>query len=361
MAKNIRVKLLKSADNSYVIIIGTKLASVAKELAARNQFSKYFIITDSNVKLLYGNEFLKAIQYHDVESFIISVPAGEKSKSRETKEQLEDKLLRHNPDRNSLIIALGGGVIGDLAGFVASTLLRGISFIQIPTTLLSQVDSSVGGKVAIDHPLGKNLIGTFYHPKKVYIDVEALKTLPMRQFRSGMAEVIKYAAILDRNLFSFLQENHENIIHLKQSSLIHLISRCCELKKMIVEKDERETGLRRILNFGHTIGHAVEYLSNYSLSHGEAVAIGMAAEAKFSASLGLLKSSAVARIQNLIRMYGLPTSIPPKMDRNKIVQLTCHDKKVENGNVRYTLLKNIGKGIVDLTVPNNIVFQVLSE
>jgi 3-dehydroquinate synthase len=263
-------------------------------------------------------------------------------------------------------------MIGDLAGFVAATLLRGIPFIQIPTTLLSQVDSSIGGKVAVDHPLGKNLMGAFYQPKKVFIDVDTLKTLPVKEFRNGMAEVIKYAAILDSKLFSYLEKNNSKIINhsarggqasrrVESSTIIHLIHRCCELKKMVVEKDERETGLRRILNFGHTIGHAVESLSNYKLSHGEAVAIGMVAEAKISAALGMLDQSEVERLYNLLQLYKLPTDIPSKMDTHKIVRLTLHDKKVQQCKAQYTLLEKIGKAIVGFSVPPNIVERVLSE
>jgi 3-dehydroquinate synthase len=361
MTINIRLKLLRTADNSYDIIIGTTLASTAKELAKSNEFSKYFIITDSNVKRLYGNEFLKTLCTNKIEAHLLSVPAGEKSKTRKTKEQLEDKLLKLNADRNSIIIALGGGVIGDLAGFVAATLLRGVPLIQIPTTLLSQVDSSIGGKVAVDHPLGKNLIGAFYHPKKVYIDVNALKTLSKKEFQSGMAEVIKYAAILDQNLFSFLLENHANIIHLKQASLIHIISRCCELKKMIIEKDERETGLRRVLNFGHTIGHAVESLSKYKLSHGEAISIGMAAEAKISTSLGLLKRSDMERLSSLLELYKLPTLIPPRMNLKKIIESTIHDKKVQQGEVHYTLLEQIGKARVGVKLTADKVIKSFNK
>ncbi len=357
----LHINLKKITDNSYDIIIGTKLDAVACEIARWNGFSKYFIITDSNVKRLYGDEFLKTLRSNKIEVHLLSVPAGEKSKTRNTKEQLEDKLLNLKADRSSLIIALGGGMIGDLAGFVASTLLRGIPFIQIPTTLLSQVDSSIGGKVAVDHPLGKNLIGTFYQPKRVYIDVDTLKTLPQREFRNGMAEVIKYAAILDRDFFSFLENYHPKIFLHHPSSILHLIHRCCELKKMIVEKDERETGLRRILNFGHTIGHAVESLSNYKLSHGEAVAIGMMAEAKISVALGMLDQSDVERLNDLLQLYKLPTDIPSRMDTHKIIRLTFHDKKVQQGKVQYTLLEKIGKAIVGISVPLKIVERVLSK
>ncbi|MDI6765319.1 MAG: 3-dehydroquinate synthase family protein, partial [Bacteroidota bacterium] len=241
----LHINLKKITDNSYDIIIGTKLVFIAKELAKQNEFSKYFIITDSTVKRLYGDNFLKTLHSHKIEAYLLSVPAGEKSKTRKTKELLEDKLLKLKADRNSLIIALGGGMVGDLAGFVAATLMRGVPFIQIPTTLLSQVDSSIGGKVGVDHPLGKNLIGAFYQPKKVFIDVNTLNTLPSREFRNGMAEVIKYGAILDRNLFSLLEQNHSKItLHsarggqasrrVESSTILHLIHRCCQLKKEIV-------------------------------------------------------------------------------------------------------------------------------
>ena len=357
----LHINLRNITDCLYDVIIGIKLPAITSEIARLNGFSKYFIITDSNVKRLYGNEFLKTLRTDKIEAHLLSVPAGEKSKTRKTKEQLEDKLLKLNADRSSIIIAFGGGVIGDLAGFVAATLLRGVPLIQIPTTLLSQVDSSIGGKVAVDHPLGKNLIGAFYHPKKVYIDVNVLKTLSEREFRSGMAEVIKYAAILDQNLFSFLLVNHANIIHLKQSTLIHIISRCCELKKMIVEKDERETGLRRVLNFGHTIGHAVESLSKYKLTHGEAISIGMAAEAKISTSLGILKRSDMERLTFLLELYKLPTLIPSRMNLKKIIESTIHDKKVQQGEVHYTLLEQIGKARVGVKLTADKVIKSFNK
>jgi len=357
----IRVNLKNLNDNSYDLIIGVKLDDIVNELASWNEFSKYFIITDSNVKRLYADDFLRRLQTNKIEVHLLSVPSGEKSKTRRTKEQLEDKLLKLKADRYSLIIALGGGVIGDLAGFVAATFMRGISYIQIPTTLLSQIDSSIGGKVAVNHPLGKNLIGAFYQPKKVYIDVETLNTLPKREFRNGMAEVIKYAAILDANLFSYLEDNNQKINIHHKSSILHLVQRCCKLKKMIVEKDEKETGLRRILNFGHTIGHAIESLSKYKLSHGEAVAFGMVIEAKISAALGMLKQSDVERLRKVIELYKLPTKIPSKMDMAKIIQSTYLDKKAQQGQVQYTLLKKIGKAAMSISVPRNIVERVLTQ
>jgi 3-dehydroquinate synthase len=361
MLKIIRIDLKNLNDSSYDLIIGVKLDDIVNELASWNEFSKYFIITDSNVKRLYADDFLRRLQINKIEVHLLSVPPGEKSKTRRTKEQLEDKLLKLKADRYSLIIALGGGVIGDLAGFVAATFMRGISYIQIPTTLLSQIDSSIGGKVAVNHPLGKNLIGAFYQPKKVYIDVETLNTLPKREFRNGMAEVIKYAAILDANLFSYLEDNHQKINIHHKSSILHLVQQCCKLKKMIVEKDEKETGLRRILNFGHTIGHAIESLSKYKLSHGEAVSIGMVIEAKISAALRMLKQSDVERLRKVIELYKLPTKIPSKMDMAKIIQSTYLDKKAQQGQVQYTLLKKIGKAAMSISVPRNIVERVLTK
>jgi|WetSurMetagenome_2_1015567.scaffolds.fasta_scaffold199715_1 3-dehydroquinate synthase len=355
MTKTIRINLTDHTDFSYDIKIGVEINSILKNIG--ESLPQSFVITDSNVYNLY----IKAIKESFSTNRILVVQAGEKSKNRKTKEMLENKLLSMNVTRDSLIVACGGGVIGDLAGFVAATLLRGVPFIQIPTTLLSQVDSSIGGKVAVDHPLGKNLIGAFYNPKKVYIDVNALKTLSEREFRSGMAEVIKYAAILDQNLFSFLLENHANIIHLKQSSLIHIISRCCELKKMIVEKDERETGLRRVLNFGHTIGHAVESLSKYKLTHGEAISIGMAAEAKISASLGILKRSDMELLTSLLELYKLPTLIPSRMNLKKIIESTIHDKKVQRGKVYYTLLEQIGKARVGVELTSDRAIKSFSK
>jgi len=357
----LHINLNKITDNSYDIIIGTKLAAVAREIAMWNDISKYFIITDSNVKRIYGDAFLKTLRSHKIEVHLLSVPAGEKSKTRKTKERLEDKLLKLKADRSSLIIALGGGVIGDLAGFVAATLMRGIPFIQIPTTLLSQVDSSIGGKVAVDHSLGKNLIGAFYQPKKVYIDVSTLNTLPEREFRNGMAEVIKYAAILDKQLFNYLKQFHQQIMRKNRSTLVHIVKRCCELKKSVVEKDERETGLRRILNFGHTIGHAVESSSNYKLSHGEAVAIGMIAEAKISSALGLFSKTGIKRLKELLQLYRLPTDIPRNMEIRRIISSTLHDKKVHHDEVHYTLIERIGKARVGVRLTADEVINSLSR
>ncbi|MBI3766041.1 MAG: 3-dehydroquinate synthase [Ignavibacteriales bacterium] len=277
---------------------------------------------------------------------LLTVPAGERSKSRRSKELLENNLLALGANRDSLIVALGGGMVGDLAGFVAATLLRGIPYIQIPTTLLAQVDSSIGGKVAIDHPLGKNLIGAFYQPQKVYIDIGALKTLPDREFSNGLAEVIKYAAILDSELFDELEQKQSKILSRDEKSLLNIIKRCCELKKSVVEEDEKETDYRRILNFGHTIGHAIERLSKYRIPHGQAVAIGMVAESTMSSHLGILPARHAERITSLLKMYNLPTEIPSTIKLEAIMRATLQDKKVHRGMTHYTLLERIGRARV---------------
>jgi len=343
MKTTVKVNLKRFIDDSYDVVIGTSLKQAAKDIASLKLGSKYFLITDTHVARLYGRKF---VQSFSGKAQLLIVPAGEQSKNRKTKEQLEDQLLAHKAGRDSVIIAHGGGVIGDLAGFVAATLHRGVPYIQIPTTLLAQVDSSIGGKVAVDHPLGKNLIGAFYQPKKVYIDVSTLKTLLEKEFINGMAEVIKYGAILDKNLFEYLEKNYSAILKRKEQTLFHIIKRCCELKRDVVQNDEKETGLRRILNFGHTIGHAVETLSHYRMSHGNAIAIGMIAEAKISVSLGILSKLDFTRLANLLLQYKLPITLPRTSNVVEVFNATLQDKKLRDGVVQYTLLERIGKAKV---------------
>lgn len=342
MTTRVHINLRKTIDDSYDIVIGTRLKQMAKDILSLKLGSKYFVITDTNVAKLYGKSFSQMLP----SSKLLTIPPGEQSKNRKTKELLENQLLSFKAGRDSVIIALGGGVIGDLAGFVAATLHRGVPYIQIPTTLLAQVDSSIGGKVAVDHPLGKNLIGAFYQPKKVYIDVSVLKTLPEKEFINGMAEVIKYGAILDEKLFTYLENHRNELLKRKNHVLVKIIKRCCELKRDIVQKDERETGLRRILNFGHTIGHAVELISNYKVPHGYAIAIGMVAESKISVSMGLLSGLDFSRLANLLLQYKLPITFSRKLNATELFNATLQDKKVRNGIVHYTLIERIGKAKV---------------
>lgn len=361
MQTTVKVNLRNIVDTSYKIVIGTSLKQIAQDIVRLRPGGRYVVITDTNVKKLYGEPFVKLLSRHTDNAKLLTVPAGERSKNRRTKEFLEDRLIAFGANRDSLVIALGGGMIGDLAGFVAATLFRGVGYVQIPTTLLAQVDSSIGGKVAVDHPRGKNLIGAFYQPKKVYIDVSTLKTLPDEEFANGMAEVIKYAAILDRDLFSFLERSHEKLIARDSNVLITVIKKCCELKKRVVEIDEKESNYRRILNFGHTIGHALESLSKYKLSHGKAIAIGMVAEATVSEALGLLQDGCVGRLESLLQIYKLPTRIPPSIDIKRLCQITLLDKKVKRAVVQYTLPKKIGEAKVAVEVHHDQIYRILSR
>ncbi len=283
---------------------------------------------------------------------MVIVPDGEEYKVLLWVNFIYGELLQHKLDRASALIALGGGVIGDIAGFAASTYMRGISFIQAPTTLLAQVDSSVGGKTGVNHPLGKNMIGTFYQPRLVWTDVNTLKTLPKKEFLAGMAEVIKYGVIWDEDLFRFLEDNREKIHNLERDALEYIIRRSCEIKAEVVSRDERESGLRAILNYGHTIGHALETVTGYTtFLHGEAVAIGMHLEARLSLLSGLISDAEVKRIHSLIKAYDLPVEIPPHIDMNKIISSMQLDKKVVAGELKFILPEKIGsvsiKGVVD--------------
>lgn len=361
MPSLIHIILRNEIRNSYDIHVGIDVEHIAAAIMNSYPHASKFVITDSNIKRLYVKRLIIAMFGVDSPAQIVTVPAGELSKNRTMKERIEDGLISLGAARDSLIIALGGGMIGDLAGFVASTLYRGIPYVQIPTSLIAQVDSSIGGKVAVDHPAGKNLIGAFYQPEAVYIDPAMLKTLPIREFRNGMAEVIKYAAILDAWLFRYLEENRSRIMRRVPSSLFRIVKRCCELKKNVVEKDEKENDLRRILNFGHTIGHAVESLSHYRISHGEAVAIGMAAEAKISLSKGLLGHDGYRRLSKLLKAYGLPTHLPLRMDTDALMRTTLHDKKLQGGNVHYTLLERIGKARVGVVLTSADALRFLES
>jgi 3-dehydroquinate synthase len=271
------------------------------------------------------------------------IPDGEEYKNLDTLKRIYDELLKHGLDRKSALIALGGGVVGDITGFAAATYMRGISYIQIPTTLLAQVDSSVGGKTGVDHKLGKNMIGAFWQPGLVLIDPVTLKTLPKRQLLAGLAEVIKYGVIYDNELFEFLEANREHIFNLEDKAITYIIRRSCEIKADVVSKDERESGLRAILNYGHTIGHAIETATGYTrYLHGEAVAIGMHLEAKLSQLLKGIDDGQLSRIKALIDSYGLPSEIPKDINRDDILSSMQLDKKAVAGKLKFILPESIG-------------------
>lgn len=358
MIKKLKI-YLSQTKKSYDILFDIPLRDVAKQISKDYPSAKIFIITDNNVKNLYGEYFLKQLQKNSLNAKMLSVKAGEKSKTRDTKEKLEDLLIRYGANRDSLVIAFGGGVIGDLAGFTAATLLRGVRYLQIPTTLIAQVDSSVGGKVGIDHPLGKNLIGAFYHPEFVFIDTSVLKTLSKVDYLNGLAEIIKYAAILDEKLFIEIEKQKKSLLQFNLNYLKKIIFRCCELKANVITKDEKEKSYRRILNFGHTVGHAIELLSDYKIPHGFAIAIGMAVEADFSVKLGLMKKSEELRLTNLLKSFGFETKLPTSVKLNDFLRAIRTDKKALEDYINFTLLRKIGKAEINVQLTEQDIQTLL--
>jgi 3-dehydroquinate synthase len=340
---NLRVNLKKTEDKSYDIIIEDGLLryipAKIKEAALGHKFA---IVTDSNVEKLYGEKLCREFDKLDLENKIISFQAGEQNKSREVKAWIEDKMLEDKFGRDSAVIALGGGVVGDIAGYVAASYTRGLPYVQIPTTLVACVDSSIGGKTAVDTPHGKNLIGAFHQPWAVFIDVSTLLTLNEKEIREGLAEVIKYGVISDSDLFSFLEENMDHIFSYDKEALTHIITRGCEIKAEVVEKDERESNLRKILNFGHTIGHAVENLSDYTISHGEAISIGMVVEGKIAVKMNLWNQADLNKLVRLIQKAGLPTTVPDYMSAGDIIDTMKLDKKSRGGSIEMVLPDKIG-------------------
>ncbi|MCL2790460.1 MAG: 3-dehydroquinate synthase [Desulfobulbus sp.] len=331
-------------ERSYPIVIGTGIfRRIGTMLHAAGLAKRYAIISDDRVASLYGRQLQEMLHQADLVGELLTFPHGEASKRLDTIEQLASRLAACGFDRKDGLIALGGGVTGDMTGFLAAIYMRGIPFVQIPTSLLAQVDSSVGGKTGVDLPQGKNLLGAFYQPRAVFIDAEVLRTLPREEFLGGMAEVIKYGASIDAEFFAWLDRQREAILALDPSALVPMIRRCCELKAKVVEQDEREGGLRRILNFGHTIGHAVEAASGYRLMHGRAVAIGMRAVAELAARTGMADPSVADSIARLLRAYHLPTDIPPELDRAALRSYLSVDKKTVGGRIFFVLPEQIGR------------------
>jgi 3-dehydroquinate synthase len=348
-----------SLNQSYDIKIGSGLMEKAGILFRDSRLSeKTIIITDSTVNKIYGSRLQRILSSEGFTSFILEVPVGEDQKCLDTAARLYSELSKLNTERTTTIVALGGGVIGDLAGFVAATYMRGVALVQIPTTLLAQCDSSIGGKVAVNHGNLKNQIGTFYHPKLTISDTDTLKTLSVREFCDGLAEVIKYGIIQDDQFFSYLENSIKQIRNLEETALAYIVSRSATIKSGIVEKDEFDLGLRNILNFGHTIGHAIESVSNLSIWHGEAVAIGMIIESKISETLKLLSKDEVERITKLLKVSGLSVEIP-NLDRDQIIEAMYHDKKANRGKLKFALPQGIGKVEIIDDIPVEIIKKAL--
>ena len=347
-------------ERSYPIIIESGcLSRIGKDLRERIIGKRYAVIADDCVAALYGEQFIEILHSADIAAELFTFPKGEASKNLQMLGDLAGCLARSGFDRKDALIAFGGGVTGDLTGFLASTYMRGIPFIQVPTTLLAQVDSSVGGKTGVDIPEGKNLVGTFYQPQVVYIDIGLLKTLPKQELLGGLAEVIKYGVIRDGDFFNFLDENRENILQLDEQVLEQTICTCCQLKAEIVSQDELEGGLRRILNYGHTIGHAVEGASEFTIIHGLAVAIGMNAAAKLAVLAGFLDLDAAEKIRKILVDYGMPVDIPENLDRERMKNYLLADKKTIGGKVHYVLPTEIGNTRIVNDIDEKLVEQVL--
>jgi len=347
-------------ERSYDILIGEGLLSgeLSGRVAPLGLGRRCAIITDSTVGPLYGGAVRDALAGGGVEACLLTVPAGEGSKSLQVSGALYEQLASAQLGRRAFIVAVGGGMVGDLAGFVAATYLRGVDFVQVPTTLLAMVDSSVGGKVAINLPQGKNLVGAFYQPRLVLADLATLRTLPEREFRSGMAEVIKYGILCDAKLFALLEQQLDALMAKDPARLAPVIARCCEIKAGVVSQDERESGLRAILNFGHTVGHAIEAVAGYGrYLHGEAVAIGMLAAARLSQKHGGLGASEVARIETLLRRAGFDLT-PPPVPFAKIIAPMRVDKKAVEGKLRFVLARRIGEVFVSDAVTEADVEEV---
>ena len=327
-------------DRSYPIIIEKGLINrVSEEIRKVYKGKKIFIITDDNVNKYYGGKISEELKKNDFEVKLLALKPGEETKNFNTLPIVYNELLDFNLTRSDLIIALGGGVIGDLAGFVASTYLRGVDFVQIPTSLLAQVDSSVGGKVAVDLERGKNLVGSFYHPKCVLIDPEVLNTLDNRFFIDGMAEVIKYGCIKDKQFFDYLEkmENNQQLIN----NMEVVIHKCCDIKRQVVENDEKDKGERMLLNFGHTLGHAIEQYYNYTkYSHGEGVAIGIYVISKISEEKGLTKKGTSQRIKDILVKYNLPYELDVNIEET--LEAINLDKKKLGNDLNVIILKEIG-------------------
>jgi len=356
--KNVRVK---PGSTSYDIRIGPGLLAQAGPMLREIGFGdKAVIITDSTVRDLYGNTLKQSLGDNGFEGLLLEVPAGEEQKSLETAGQLYHELTDFYAERATPILALGGGVIGDLAGFVAATYMRGVPLVQIPTTLLAQGDSSIGGKVAVNHGLLKNKIGAFYHPRLTISDTDTLKTLSPRETSDGLAEIIKHGAILDGDFFTYLEENLDRIKAFDDRVLERVVSGSAQIKAKVIEKDELDLGLRNILNYGHTVGHAIESVSELKIWHGEAVALGMLAEARISNRLGTLDRKDVTRLKNVISAAGLPIELPG-LEVKELIEAIKHDKKIKEGRIRFALLKSIGEAFITDEVELPVIEGALAE
>ncbi len=348
------------ADRSYPIRIGTGLLGDPSTWAGVPRSSQALIVSNTTIAPLYAARLQQAIASHHAAIHRVVLPDGESHKNWQTLNLIFDALLQHGCDRKSVLYALGGGVVGDMTGFAAASYMRGVPFVQVPTTLLAQVDSSVGGKTGINHPLGKNMIGAFHQPALVVCDLDTLDSLPAREFSAGLAEVIKYGPIADSVLLDWIETNMAVLIQRDPAALAHVVRRSCEIKAGIVSQDEREAGLRAILNFGHTFGHAIEAGLGYGVwLHGEAVGCGMVMAMHLSRRLGLLDAAWVDRVTALLQRAGLPT-VGPNLGAARYLELMRIDKKAESGQIRFVVIDKPGSASVR-SAPDRLVAEVIDE
>jgi 3-dehydroquinate synthase len=346
-------------SGGYEIRIGSGLLPQVGHWLRDMGFSrKAVVITDTSVRELYADALAGGLTEAGFRVDVLEVPVGEKQKNLETAGRLYQWLTGAYAERTTPVLALGGGVIGDLAGFVAATYMRGVPLVQVPTTLLAQVDSSIGGKTAVDCDQLKNMIGVFYQPRLVVADIDTLKTLPEAELANGMAEAIKMSAIMSPELLEYIDRNIKKARALETAVLEEIVYRSARLKAGVVVVDERESGLRAVLNYGHTVGHAIEAVSGFRLSHGQAVAIGMVAEAEISRRMGMLDRGSVTRLKGVIRKAGLPVDMPA-MDIREVMTAMRHDKKVAGDTIRFVLLKSIGDARITDKVSPSLVEEVL--
>ena len=377
MSENLDVNVALGPRSYRISVVSNQFAQFAETLenwlnqnpVFRNTVSEgnktAFIITDQNLAELHTQKIENSLESRDWKWETVVIEPGEKSKSLAVISSLYDRLVELKADRQTIVIAVGGGVIGDAAGFVAATYVRGLPFVQVPTSLLAHVDSSVGGKVGVNHPQAKNLIGAFYQPLGVFIDTSTLETLPERDYRSGLAEVVKYGVILDAQFFQYLEQNIEGLNQRTADVLRTVIARCCELKAEVVEQDEHErTGLRAILNYGHTFAHAFEALCGYGeLMHGEAVSIGMVYASYLAEKLNLISHQETERQIQLLQVLGLPVSLPEgtQLNTEDIMDRMKLDKKTVGGQLRFVLPTCLGRVEVFKEIPEELVREVLEQ
>lgn len=356
-----RINILYEKKPCYDIVFSKDFHGLAEELNGLGiKDRKVCIITDSNVSSLYGDEIMGILDGNCKKNVLFTFPAGEENKTLDTIKDIYTFLIQEKFDRKDLLIALGGGVTGDITGFAASTYLRGIDFVQIPTTLLAQADSSIGGKTGVDFDGYKNMVGAFYMPKLVYMNVGVLKTLDDRQFFSGFAEIMKHGLIKDGMFYEWLLEHMYEICDRDMDTLLEMVERSCNIKKLVVEKDPTEKGDRALLNFGHTIGHAIEKYKNFTLTHGECVALGAVAAAFISWKHEWLSKDEYYEIRDMFVPFNLPISIED-IDPQEILKLTKSDKKMEGDSIKFILLKKVGKAVLDRTVTDDDILNALSE